>query len=96
MKIERIFCPSCGGTINGDLANKENIFCPYCGQQLYIDREKNEITINKNININSKIENRIINDADIIRAKKEGNENKYSFLILLITLITILILTFSM
>lgn len=46
MKIKQIFCPSCGGSINGDLS-KETVFCPFCGQQLAIDHEKREVTIKK-------------------------------------------------
>lgn len=77
MKIQQVYCPSCGGGIKGDVLNRETVFCPYCGQQLYIDHEKKEITINKNINKNINKTNRIINEAEIIRAKKEGSKEKY-------------------
>ncbi len=46
MKITQIYCPSCGGSIKGDLS-KDSVVCPFCGTQLAIDHEKKEITINK-------------------------------------------------
>ena len=36
MKINQIYCPSCGGSIKGDLT-KDSVICPFCGTQLAID-----------------------------------------------------------
>lgn len=92
MKISQLYCPSCGGSIKGDL-NKETIFCPFCGQQLAIDHEKNEITINHNININ-KTENKTINN-NITQHNIDETEiqkSKYDLILIIAVLAFILIL----
>lgn len=53
MKLQRLNCPKCNGFLNMEITKKSDyIFCPYCGQQFFIDKEKQEYTFNKNININ--------------------------------------------
>lgn len=78
MKINKLSCPNCGGMLNMDINECEYIYCPYCGQKFYVDKEKNEFTYNKNININKNVNytNRYIDDADVIRAKSEAKEKR--------------------
>ena len=85
MKLQQIFCPSCGGKISGDLSGN-SVYCPYCGTTLYIDHEKNEIAITKNININqnSTITKRHIDETKIAYMDyklKEQRQNRIDFLI---------------
>ena len=86
MKLQKINCPNCSGTLDMKINPKsEFIFCPYCGQQIHIDNGKIEYTITKNININKNINHtkRTIDDADVIRAKNEGMDNKIVVFIML-------------
>ena len=76
MKLKQIYCPSCGGSINGDLS-ENSVFCPFCGQQLYIDHEKKEVTINKNININKVEHKHYYDEAEIAKHKSEANKNMW-------------------
>ena len=85
MKITQVFCPSCGGKINGDLS-KNTVYCPYCGTQLYIDHEKNEITINQHINISKTETKRIIDEKYSEYYKSERIKN-ITNLILIISLL---------
>ena len=68
MKLHKLTCPNCNGTLEIDIDNRKQIFCPYCGQKFLIDDGRIHIEITKNININKT--NRVIDDAEIIRAKK--------------------------
>jgi len=102
MKIAQIYCPSCGGSIKGDLT-KDSVICPFCGTQLAIDHEKKEITINQNINKNISISKnqtkRIIDEAEIIRAKTENTKaksNAISEIAAIIALLIIILLSFLM
>lgn len=65
MELKAMYCPNCGGAMDIDLTNREFVFCPYCGQQIHIEDGRVQIT------------QRIINDADIIRAQgqKAVDEN---------------------
>ena len=69
MKLHKLTCPNCNGTLEIDIDNRKQIFCPYCGQKFLIDDGRIHIEITKNININKT--NRVIDDAEIIRAKNE-------------------------
>lgn len=70
MKIEQIFCPSCGASIKGDISG-DSIICPYCGQQLSINHERKEVVITKNYNYKKEETKRYINDADLAKAGTE-------------------------
>ena len=64
MNISAISCPSCGASLDMDLQDREFVFCPYCGQQIAItDENKKRIQITSHV----------VDEADIIRAKNEGN-----------------------
>lgn len=67
-------CPEC----NTEFELKEKqAFCPFCGCNISVDIENHETTITKNINISKNINHtkRIINDADVIRAKHESTKD---------------------
>lgn len=84
MKLQKFCCPNCNGILNMDVGENDYIFCLYCGQKFYVDREKNEFTYNKNININKNINytNRYVDDAEVIRAKSEAKEKKNQWIFL--------------
>jgi DNA-directed RNA polymerase subunit RPC12/RpoP len=80
MKLHKLTCPNCNGSLNIEIAeDTTSVFCPYCGQKFFLDEEKQEYTINKNININRTYYKRYTNDADVIRAKNEGNKGSREF-----------------
>lgn len=60
-------CPNCGGELQVQ-SDREFCFCQYCGTKILLSDE-NKKTIN--LNIDQKITNHIIDDADVIRAKTE-------------------------
>ena len=51
MKANKITCPYCGGSILSDIKGRDSVYCTYCGQKVFLDDEKIEVTINKNIRI---------------------------------------------
>ncbi len=76
MLMRSIKCPECSGAISVDISGKEFVFCPYCGHQIEIHNPNRiEKIYTKNINVNKNFNNnntnRLINDADVIRAKNE-------------------------
>ena len=60
-------CPNCGGELQVQ-SDREFCFCQYCGTKILLSDE-NKKTIN--LNIDQKITNHIIDDAEVIRAKTE-------------------------
>ena len=84
MKLKNLRCPSCGGTLDINLDDKEYIFCPYCGEKFFVEDGKKEYTINQNINIKKDINitkqtshtRHNIDEAEVIRAKTEDREKK--------------------
>ena len=81
MQLHKLRCPNCGGNLDINLNDKEYIFCPYCGEKFFVEDGKKEYTINQNININKQTSHtrHNINEADVIRAKTEAREKKYSW-----------------
>lgn len=78
MKLRALKCPEC----NAKLEIEDDLkvcFCKYCGCQIALDAEKQEYTINKNININKTVHKRYTNDADVIRAKNEASKENRDF-----------------
>lgn len=71
MKLHKLSCPNCNGILDIEIEDKKYIYCPYCGQKFFVDDEKEEYTINKNININKNVSltNRNIDDAKILEIK---------------------------
>lgn len=65
-------CPSCGAELQIENGRKE-CYCSYCGKKIRID-DSNKYTVN--INYNANVTNRIINDAEVIRAKNEHVNRK--------------------
>ena len=78
MKMRALKCPECNANLEIE-DNLEFCFCKYCGCQIFVDDEKQEHTINKNININKSIHERYTDDADVIRAKTEAGEGNREF-----------------
>ena len=78
MELHKLTCPSCNGSLDIKIDDRNYIHCPYCGQMFSVDDGKREYTINKNININKNITHtqRKIDDAEIIKAKNQAQENK--------------------
>lgn len=70
MKLQKLSCPNCEGTLNIDIKDQKQIFCPYCGQKFIVDDGKKEYTINKNINISKNVTHtrRTIDEAGLISA----------------------------
>lgn len=78
MELHKLTCPSCNGSLDIKIDDRNYIHCPYCGQMFSFDDGKREYTINQNINITKNITHtqRKIDDAEIIRAKTEAKEKK--------------------
>ena len=85
MKLRTLNCPNCGGMLNMEvLADTDSVFCSYCGKKFFLDDEKKEYTINKNINkyyetnkninISRYAYNRYTDDAEVIKAKNESKK----------------------
>lgn len=90
MNVKALKCPQCGAALD----IKEGLsscYCMYCGTKLSVTDNKLEITINKNININSKTShertNRRVDEAAILEAKlrdeKDKRDNRVVFFLLL-------------
>ena len=98
MKLHKLTCPNCGGMLNMKIADDTtSVFCPYCGQRFWVDDEKREYTINKNINVqkNISLHKRYTDDADVIRAhsaaKKDHREFKLTIGLILISLLILVL-----
>lgn len=87
MRLKKLRCPNCGGSLDIALDDKEYIFCPYCGEKFFVENGKKEYTFNQNINIKKDINinknivhtQHNIDEAEVIRAKTESREKKYSW-----------------
>ena len=75
MKLKALKCPECRANVEIE-EGRTSCFCSYCGCKIIIDDEKYETTINKNINRNYTHTERIINDAEVIRAESEAKDSK--------------------
>lgn len=91
MKLHKLTCPACGASL--DMTIDENatfVFCHYCGTKFYLDEEKNESTINKNINtnkninVNKTLHKRYTDDAELLKIKYQDKEEKRTYIILAI------------
>lgn len=88
MKLEKLTCPNCNATLDIKInSGQDSIFCLYCGQGFLVDDGKKEITINKNtksqvnINKNIHINNRITNDAEVLKARAKVYNQTYPFVV---------------
>ena len=73
MELKKLTCPYCHGNIHIDKDQEGGtVYCNFCGQSLHVDdgHKRKTITVNK---FDHK---RITNDADVIRAQAEANEQK--------------------
>ena len=90
VKLKALKCPECKANL--EIEEGRNIwFCNYCGCKIILDNEKQEVTINKNININKKIEktSRYINDAEVERVRTDDKKDKRSYMFITIWWIVI-------
>ena len=95
MKLYKLTCPNCNGTLDIKVAEDTSfIFCPYCGQKFLLDDEKKEHTINKNIN--KTVHKIYTDDAEIIKAKLKDKEDKRSWIAILICGIIAICIPFGM
>ena len=71
MKLCKLTCPNCGGTLKMEITkNNTQVCCPYCRQEFYFDNEKKEY----NVNVNKKVSKKYINVAETIRARTEAKD----------------------
>ena len=73
MKVKSLKCPECGANLEIE-DGRTSCYCQYCGCKLILDDEKQEYTINKNININRTT--RRIDDAKILREEYKEKKDK--------------------
>jgi DNA-directed RNA polymerase subunit RPC12/RpoP len=80
MKLRVLKCPECRANLEIE-EDRTMCYCQYCGCKIILDDEKQETTINKNINVKKSITHtkRHIDDADVIRAKSEATEDSRDF-----------------
>ena len=81
MKICRMDCPYCGANIEADVENRKIVYCTYCGKQIRIENDLNNITIHQNININQNVNQRVTNDAEILKEQNRHRENRWVLII---------------
>lgn len=94
MKLQVLKCPEC----RANLEIEEGLslcYCRYCGCKIILDDERQETTINKNINITKSITHtrRHIDDADVIRAKSEATKESRDFKQFLVSLGILLLIS---
>lgn len=95
MKLKVLKCPECRANLEVE-EGRTSCFCQYCGCKIILDDEKQEYTINKNININKTIHKRYTDDAEVIRETSKEKENKRSWIALLICAIIAIGIPFGM
>ena len=78
MKVCRLECPYCGGNIEANIENRKMVFCTYCGKQILLKNDSKEVTINQNISINQ----RVTNEAEILKEQNRHRENKWKLIIM--------------
>lgn len=81
MKMCRMECPYCGASIEADVENRKSVFCTYCGKQIKIENDPSNVTINQNINIKKNINQRVTNDAEILKEQNRHIENKWDMIL---------------
>lgn len=89
MKVCRLDCPYCGANIEADVENRKIVYCTYCGNQIQIDNNLNNITINQNININQNVNQRVTNDAEILKEQNRHKENWWKLIITCMLLLVV-------
>lgn len=87
MKIKSLKCPECGANLEIE-DGFTSCYCEYCGCKLILDSDKQECTINKNINNTT----RIIDEAKILREEYKDKKDKRDNATGLICLVTPLVI----
>lgn len=77
MKLRVLKCPECRANLEIE-EGRTSCYCQYCGCKIILDDEKQEVTINKNINITKNIThtNRRIDEAKILQEEYEEKKDK--------------------
>lgn len=90
MNVQRIDCPYCGANIETDTDTKKIMYCQYCGNKLRIENDSNDITVNQNININKSINQRVTNDAEILKEQNRHRENRWKLIIVCVLFVFVI------
>ncbi len=77
MKLKVLKCPECRANLEIE-EGRNSCFCQYCGCKIILDDEKQETTINKNINItkNTSHTERYYDEARIVEANRNDEKDK--------------------
>ena len=90
MNVQRIDCPYCGANIEAGTDTKKIMYCQYCGNRLRIENDSNDITVNQNININKSINQRVTNDAEILKEQNRHRENRWKLIIVCVLFVFVI------
>lgn len=82
MKLKVLKCPECRANLEIE-EGRTSCFCQYCGCKIILDDEKQEHTINKNININKNTSHTetYVDQAEIVKSNNEDKSEKRSLLV---------------
>ena len=86
MKLVPINCPNCGGDLKVN-PEKDTLVCGYCHTEFKVDEEIKKVEINKNVNINHVYKDEAKIKKYEIEEKKNADDNKYVFRIILVLLL---------
>ena len=99
LKLRKLVCSNCDAPLDMNVIDGTTmVFCPYCGQKLFIDDEKTEYTINrninKNINNNKTVHTRYTDDAEILKIKlKYVSEYRRQIITVVACVLAVLLIT---
>lgn len=97
MQLCVLKCPECGANLEIE-EGRTFCYCQYCGCKIMLDDEKEEKTINKNINITKNVTHtkRYVDEAEIIKATNKEKENKRSWIALIVCMVIAIGIPFGM
>lgn len=97
IKIVPLKCPQCGASIELNISRKTS-FCSYCGTQVFFDDGSRTIYYNEKKEVTQNINHtkRIVDDAEIIKAKTDAKEKKNGWIALIVCLVICLGIPFGM
>lgn len=97
MKLRVLKCPECRANLEIE-EGRTFCYCQYCGCKIILDDEKEEKTINKNINITKNVTHtkRYVDEAEIIKATNKEKEDKRSWIVLIVCMVIAIGIPFGM